>query len=219
MLIYRMCVRIAQSVEQLYVQGGASAHCVCYSFTWISWPVLRLVCRKVCVLLCACCLLVQDSETEPGTEEPGELDCVSLGGYLALWNRHSSLSRCQRSSWGQSLLIIKKSQFPRARRSWSFQADELPRITFHSLAGQKPRQICDSQDKHCYMELLKYHRLWWTQTGKWKWLGECARWKQSRQFAALNVNFVVWTKQIFSNNSGGCISDVLWLRSPHCTAS
>lgn len=217
-----MYVRIVQSVEQLYVKGGPSAHCVCYSFTWISWPVLRLVCRKVCVLLCACCLLVQDSETEPGTEEPGELDCVSLGGYLALWNRHSSLSRCQKFLRSITLNNNKKSQFPRARLSWSFQADESLRITFHSLAGKEPRQICDSQDKHYYMELLKYHLLWWTQTGKLKWLGECGRWKQSRQFAAVNVNFVVWTKQIFSinaNNSGGCISDMLWLRFPHCTAS
>lgn len=41
--------------------------------------VVKHLCALVCVLLC-----VQDSETEPGTEEPGELDCVSLGGYLAL---------------------------------------------------------------------------------------------------------------------------------------
>lgn len=167
-----------------------SAHCVCYSLTRRSTPLPRLVRWKVCVLLCTCCLLVQGSETEPGTAEPGELDCVSLGGYLALWKTDIPLSRCQ--NFSRSITLhYEKSQFPRARLGWSFLADELRRITFHSLAWNKKSHV--KSVTHYYKrfctEIRKYHLLWRTQTGKWKWLGECERWTQSRQIAAQNVNF------------------------------
>lgn len=135
-----LCKSRLYSLEYLLVNGGRSAHCVCYSLTRRSTPLHRLMCWKVCVLLCACCLLVQGSETEPGTEEPGELDCVSLGGYLALWNRHSSLSRCQ--NFLRSITLNnEKSQLPGARLRRSFPADELPRITFHSLAWKKKSHV------------------------------------------------------------------------------
>lgn len=78
----------------------ASQMCIYLSYSL--WACRLHVCASLSVALrvyiCMCvCMFVWESETEPGTKEPGELDGVSQGkgGYLALRHKHSSLSQAK----------------------------------------------------------------------------------------------------------------------------
>lgn len=100
--------------------------CVSYSLQLVAVEATVHACACLCVefsvytFVCACVFaFVWDNETEPGTEEPEELDYVSQGkgGYLALGHKHSSLSPAK-SSWGLSLLVNEKH--PRKQNSAQF---------------------------------------------------------------------------------------------------